>query len=58
MHNVSGYITEYSVHAASLVVGITDDEMLDRFVARLKPKICEYILLSQADTFEKSLCFC
>ena len=40
MHNVSGYITSFH-HAASRVVGIIDDEVLDRFVVELKPKICE-----------------
>ena len=45
MHNVSGCITVFR-HAASCVVGITDDEMLDRFVVGLKPKIRDYVLLS------------
>ena len=35
-------------------MGITDDEMLDRFVAGLKPKIRKWVLFSQADTFEKA----
>ena len=38
--NVRGYITAFC-HAASCIVGITDDEMLDRFVAALKLKIRE-----------------
>ena len=38
MHNVSSYITA-ACCAVSCVVGITDDEMFDRFVAGLKPTI-------------------
>ena len=38
MHNMSSYITAFC-RAASHVVGITDNEILDRFVMRLKPKI-------------------
>ena len=38
MHNVSRYVTAYH-YAISYIVGITDDEMLDRFVVGLKPKI-------------------
>ena len=38
MCNVKGYITVFC-RVASHVVGITDDEMLDRFTAGLKPKI-------------------
>ena len=40
MCNTSGYITAFCC-TASHVVGITDDEMLDRFVSGLKPKIRE-----------------
>ena len=40
MHSVSGYITVF-YHAISRAVGITDDEMLDRFIVGLKPKIRE-----------------
>ena len=45
MHNVSGYISAFC-HAVSHVVGITDAEILDRFVVGLKPKIRELVLLS------------
>ena len=38
MHNVSGYVTIFC-SATSPVVGITDDEILDRFSAGLKPKM-------------------
>ena len=37
MHNMSGYITAFHC-AASCVVGITDDEILDRFVVGIKLK--------------------
>ena len=40
IRNVSGYITAFH-RAVSCVVGITDEEMLDRFVVGLKPKIFE-----------------
>ena len=40
MRNVSDYVAEF-YYTASCVVGITDDEMLDRFVVGLKPKIRE-----------------
>ena len=40
MHNTCGYITAFH-HTASRVVGITDDEMLNSFVAGLKLKIRE-----------------
>ena len=53
MHNVSGYITAFYL-AASRLVCITGDEIMDRFVAGLKPKIREKVLLLQADTFEKA----
>ena len=43
MGNFSGYITAFYC-ATSRVVGITDDEMLDRFIAGLKPKIHRYCL--------------
>ena len=44
MHNMSGYII--ALHCAvSHVVGITDDEILDMFIAGLKPKILEKVLL-------------
>ena len=36
MHNVSGYITAFYCAASLVVMGITDDEMLDRFVVGLK----------------------
>ena len=38
MQNVSGYIAAFH-HATSRVVGITNDEMLDRFFARMKLEI-------------------
>ena len=38
IHNMSAYTTAF-YHAASHVVGITDDKMLDRFVAGLEHKI-------------------
>ena len=38
MHNMSSYIAVFHC-AASRAVGITDDELLDRFVTGLKPKI-------------------
>ena len=53
MNIVSSYIIAFYC-AASRVVGITDNKMLDRFAAGLKPKIHEKVLLSQAYTFEKS----
>ena len=40
MYSISGYITAFH-YAVSLVVGITDDKMLDRFVTGFKPKIRE-----------------
>ena len=40
MRYISGYITVFC-HAVSCVVGITDNEMLDRFFIELKPKIQE-----------------
>ena len=40
MCNMSGYITAFHC-AASHVVGITYDKVLDRFIAGLKPKIRE-----------------
>ena len=53
IHSVSSYTTAF-YHTASYVVGITDDEMLDRFVAGSEAKIREKVLLSKADTFEKA----
>ena len=38
MRNINGYITVF-LFPVSCVVGITDDEMLDKFVVGLKPKI-------------------
>ena len=38
MHNMSGYITAFR-YAASCIVGITDDEILNRFVVGIKPKL-------------------
>ena len=40
MGNISGYIAAFH-HDASRLVGITYNEMLDRFGARVKPKIHE-----------------
>ena len=40
MYKIIGYITAFH-HAVSHIVSITDDEMLDRFVAGLKPQIDE-----------------
>ena len=44
-YNMSGYTTAFH-HAASYVVGIIDDKMLDRFVVGLKPIIHKRVLLS------------
>ena len=45
MRNVSSYITAFHC-GVSHIVGITDDKMLDKFVAGLKPIIREKVFLS------------
>ena len=41
-------------HAAANANSITDNKVLEPFVARLKPKIREKVLLSQSNSVEKA----
>ena len=50
---MQGYITAFGLATLKVEV-ILDGELLDRFVAIIKPKIHERILLSSAKSFEEA----